>query len=33
LEFTGTLHEVVIDVGGTPFADLAADVERAWKTQ
>jgi arylsulfatase len=32
-EFTGTLHEVVIDVGGTPVEDLAADVERAWKTQ
>jgi arylsulfatase len=32
-EFTGDLHEVVIDVAGTPVEDLAADVERAWKTQ
>jgi arylsulfatase len=32
-EFTGTIHEVVIDVGGTPVRDLATEVERAWKTQ
>jgi arylsulfatase len=32
-EFTGTIHEVVIDVGGTTVADLVAEVERAWVTQ
>ena len=32
-EFTGTIHEVVIDVGGTPVQDLAAHVARAWATQ
>ena len=31
--FTGTIHEVVIDVGGTPVVDLAAEVARAWATQ
>ena len=32
-EFTGTIHEVVIDVGGTAVVDLVAEVERAWATQ
>lgn len=31
--FTGTLHEAVIDVSGTPIEDLAAEVQRAWMTQ
>ncbi len=31
--FTGTLHEAVIDVGGTPMTDLAAELRRAWMTQ
>lgn len=31
--FTGTIHEVTVDVGGTPLVDLAAEVERAWRTQ
>jgi arylsulfatase A-like enzyme len=32
-EFTGTIHEVVIDVGGSVVVDLVAEVERAWATQ
>jgi hypothetical protein len=32
-EFTGTIHEVVLDVVGTPVVDLGADLERAWRTQ
>ncbi len=32
-EFTGTIHEVVLDVSGTPVVDLGADIERAWRTQ
>jgi arylsulfatase len=31
--FTGTLHGVVVDVGGTPVVDLVAEAERALKTQ
>ena len=31
--FTGELHEVVIDVGGTPVTDLTLELEHAWRTQ
>jgi arylsulfatase len=33
--FTGTIHEAVIDVSGTPvpLRDLVAEVRRAWMTQ
>ena len=31
--FTGTIHEAVIDVSGTPVVDLVAEVRRAWMTQ
>ena len=31
--FTGTIHEVVIDVSGTPVVDLVAELRRAWMTQ
>jgi len=31
--FTGVLHDVTIDVSGTPVADEAAEVERAWMIQ
>jgi arylsulfatase len=31
--FTGTIHEAVIDVSGTPVVDLVAELRRAWMTQ
>jgi len=31
--FTGTIHEAVIDVSGTPVTDLIAELRRAWMTQ
>ena len=31
--FTGTIHEAVIDVSGTPVPDLVAELRRAWMTQ
>jgi arylsulfatase len=31
--FTGAIHEAVIDVSGTPVADLVAELRRAWMTQ
>lgn len=31
--FTGTIHEAVIDVSGTPVLDLVAELRRAWMTQ
>jgi hypothetical protein len=31
--FTGTIHEAVIDVSGTPVVDLVAEIRRAWMTQ
>jgi hypothetical protein len=31
--FSGTIHEAVIDVSGTPVVDLVAEVRRAWRTQ
>jgi arylsulfatase len=31
--FTGTIHEAVIDVSGTPVTDLVAELRRAWMTQ
>lgn len=31
--FTGVLHEVTVDVSGTPILDLVAEVQRAWMVQ
>jgi arylsulfatase len=31
--FTGVLHDVTIDVSGTPIVDLVAEVRRAWAVQ
>jgi arylsulfatase len=31
--FTGVLHDVTIDVSGTPIVDLVAEVRRAWTVQ
>jgi arylsulfatase len=31
--FTGLLHDVTIDVSGTPIVDLVAEVRRAWAVQ
>jgi hypothetical protein len=31
--FTGTIHEAVIDVSGTPVVDLVSELRRAWMTQ
>ncbi len=31
--FTGVLHEVVVDVSGTPVVDHVAEVRRAWMVQ
>lgn len=31
--FTGVLHDVTIDVSGTPGVDEAAEVERAWMVE
>jgi arylsulfatase A-like enzyme len=32
-EFTGSIHEVLLDVDGAPVVDLEADLARAWATQ
>ncbi|MBZ5574548.1 MAG: hypothetical protein LAO09_22050, partial [Acidobacteriia bacterium] len=31
--FTGVLHDVTIDVSGTPIVDRMAEVRRAWMVQ
>ncbi len=31
--FTGRLHEVTVDVSGTPIVDLVREVQRAWMVQ
>src|SRR5262249_37609810 len=31
--FTGTLHDVTVDVSGTPIVDLVAEMRRAWIVQ
>jgi arylsulfatase len=32
-EFTGVLHDVTVDVSGTPIVDLVAEMRRAWIVQ
>ena len=31
--FTGTLHDVTVDVSGTPIVDLVTEIRRAWTVQ
>ena len=31
--FTGILHDVTVDVSGTPIVDVIAEMKRAWKVQ
>src|SRR4030095_1770451 len=31
--FTGLLHDVTVDVSGTPIVDLVAEMRRAWVVQ
>ena len=31
--FTGLLHDVTVDVSGTPVIDRAAEIRRAWMVQ
>jgi arylsulfatase len=31
--FTGVLHDVTVDVSGTPVVDRAAEIRRAWMVQ
>ena len=32
-EFDGVIRAAIIDVSGTPYVDVAGDIERAWMTQ